>query len=206
MPVEAGAGARLRGGGESRSYPPPPARTASQQAPFRKWTAAASGRLIPGMWGRRAALALLPVALLAAAARVLRGAGASFAPVVPWLAAAGSLVAGMVLLVSGATPAAADRLHLLRRAVPLPVLEASHLVGSLAGTALLLLARALARRIDAAWAITAALLAAGAAASLAKGLDWEEALVLLLLLGAMLPFHGQFYRKSSLVEGGLSDR
>ncbi len=40
---------------------------------------------------------------------------------------AGALVAGAVLLVSGATPAVAGRLHLLRRTLPLPVLEASHL-------------------------------------------------------------------------------
>lgn len=136
--------------------------------------------------------------------RVLRGAHASFAPVVPWLAAAGALLAGMVLLVSGATPTVAARLHVLRHTVPLPVLEASHLVGSLVGTALLLLARALMRRIDAAWAIAGGLLGAGALASLAKGLDWEEALVLLVLLGALLPFRDQFYRRSSLVEGWVS--
>ena len=110
--------------------------------------------------------------------RVLRGAHASFAPVVPWLAALGAVVAGAVLLVSGATPAEAERLHVLRRVVPLAVLEASHLVGSLVGTALLLLARGLARRLDGAWVLAVALLAAGVVASLVKGLDWEEATLL----------------------------
>ncbi|MFY3744804.1 bifunctional lysylphosphatidylglycerol flippase/synthetase MprF [Anaeromyxobacter sp. Red801] len=133
--------------------------------------------------------------------RVLRGAHASFAPVVPWLAGGAALLAGTVLLVSGATPAEAERLHLLRRALPLPVLEASHLVGSLVGTALLLLARALVRRIDAAWAVAIGLLAAGAVASLAKGLDWEEATLLVALLAAIAPFHRQFYRRSSMLEG-----
>jgi len=135
--------------------------------------------------------------------RVLRGAHASFAPVVPWLAALGAVVAGTVLLVSGATPAAADRLHLLRRWIPLAVLEASHLVGSLAGIALLLLARALSRRLDGAWVLAIALLGAGAVASLAKGLDWEEATVLALLLLALLPFRKQFYRRSSLLDEPL---
>jgi len=135
--------------------------------------------------------------------RVLRGAHASFAPVVPWLAALGAVVAGTVLLVSGATPAAADRLHLLRRWIPLAVLEASHLVGSLAGIALLLLARALSRRLDGAWVLAIALLGAGAVASLAKGLDWEEATVLALLLLALLPFRRQFYRRSSLLDEPL---
>ncbi len=136
--------------------------------------------------------------------RVLRGAHASFAPVVPWLAAFGAVVAGAVLLASGATPAEADRLRLLRRLVPLAVLEASHLVGSLAGTMLLVLARGLARRLDGAWVLAVALLAAGAAASLAKGLDWEEATLLAGLLVALLPFRRQFYRRSSLLDDPLS--
>jgi phosphatidylglycerol lysyltransferase len=137
-------------------------------------------------------------------ARALRGARASFAPIVPWLAAGGALVAGTVLLVSGATPAEHERLHLLRRIVPLPVLEASHLLGSLFGTGLLLLARGLARRIDAAWGVAVALLAGGAAVSLLKGLDWEEATIMAVLLLAMLPFHAQFYRPGALFSERLS--
>ncbi|HET8542819.1 MAG TPA: bifunctional lysylphosphatidylglycerol flippase/synthetase MprF [Anaeromyxobacter sp.] len=131
--------------------------------------------------------------------RVLRGAHASFAPVVPWLAAGGAVLAGAVLLFSGATPAENDRLHALRRAIPLAVLEASHLVGSLVGIGLLLLARALSRRLDGAWVLALALLAAGAIASIAKGLDYEEATILLVLFLALLPFRGQFYRRSPLL-------
>lgn len=136
--------------------------------------------------------------------RVLRGAHASFAPVVPWLAALGAVVAGAVLLASGATPAEADRLRVLRRFVPLAVLEASHLVGSLIGTILLVLARGLVRRLDGAWILALVLLGAGAAASLAKGLDWEEATLLLGFLLALVPFRRQFYRRSSLLEDPLS--
>jgi phosphatidylglycerol lysyltransferase len=131
--------------------------------------------------------------------RVVQGAHASFAPIVPWAAAGASLVAGTVLLVSGATPAVGDRIHLLRRALPLPVLEASHLLGSVVGTALLLLGRSLARRLDGAWVVLVALLGAGAALSLVKGLDWEEALLLTALLAALLPFRREFYRRSSLL-------
>jgi phosphatidylglycerol lysyltransferase len=135
----------------------------------------------------------------AAVSRVLRGARASFAPIVPSVAAGAALVAGTVLLVSGATPAEHERLHALRRIVPLPVLEASHLLGSVIGTALVLLARALARRVDAAWATAVALLAGGAAVSILKGLDWEEASIMALLLAAMLPFRRQFYRRGALL-------
>jgi phosphatidylglycerol lysyltransferase len=135
--------------------------------------------------------------------RVLRGARSSFAPVVPWLAALGAVLAGTVLLVSGVMPAVDERLHLLRRIVPLPVLEASHLAGSLVGTGLLLLARGLSRRLDGAWTLAVGLLAAGIVLSLAKGLDWEEATILGVLLLALLPFRRQFYRRSSLLSEPL---
>ncbi len=132
--------------------------------------------------------------------RFLRGAHASFAPVVPWLAALGAVVAGAVLLFSGATPAVAERLHLLRRWMPLAVLEISHLAGSVIGITLLVIARGLSRRLDGAWVLAVALLAAGAVASLAKGLDWEEATILTVLLLVLLPFRRQFYRRSSLLD------
>jgi phosphatidylglycerol lysyltransferase len=124
--------------------------------------------------------------------------------VVPWLAAVGAVVAGTVLLFSGATPAAAERLHLLRDVLPLPVLEASHLVGSLVGLGLLFLARGLSRRLDGAWVLSLALLAAGAVASVAKGLDWEEATVLAVIFLALLPFRRQFYRRSPLLDEALT--
>ncbi|BDG05893.1 bifunctional lysylphosphatidylglycerol flippase/synthetase MprF [Anaeromyxobacter oryzae] len=144
------------------------------------------------------------IASRAAVRRVIRGAHASFAPIVPWLAAGAALLAGTVLLVSGATPTVGERLHVLRRVVPLPVLEASHLLGSLIGTALLLLARGLLRRLDGAWLVSLGLLVAGAVVSLVKGLDYEEATLLLVLAALLLPFRRQFYRKSSLLEGRLA--
>jgi phosphatidylglycerol lysyltransferase len=153
-------------------------------------------------------------ALLLAAGEVLRRrhaiAGASravaqaVAPAVPAVAAAGAFLAGAVLLASGATPTVPDRLHLLRRLVPLPALEASHLVGSVAGMGLLLLAQALRRRLDGAWLLAVALLGTGVVASLAKGLDVEEAALLLVLLLALLPFRAQFRRRASLLAEPLA--
>ena len=133
-------------------------------------------------------------------ARAGRSAMAAVAPIVPSAAAVGAFLAGTVLLVSGATPILHARLRLLERALPLPVLELSHFVGSMVGMALLLLAQALRRRLDAAWAIAAGLLSVGAVASLAKGLDWEEASLLLVLLLALLPFRAQFHRRAAILE------
>jgi phosphatidylglycerol lysyltransferase len=112
--------------------------------------------------------------------------------------------AGFLLLLSGATPAAASRLAALDRFLPLPVVELSHLAGSAVGVLLLILARGLLRRLDGAWHVTMALLGAGILASLLKGLDYEEGL---LLAAAMLPLwwtRRQFYRKSSLLTESLS--
>jgi phosphatidylglycerol lysyltransferase len=112
--------------------------------------------------------------------------------------------AGFLLLLSGATPGTAGRLAALDRFLPLPILELSHLAGSAVGVLLLILAHGLMRRLDGAWQVTMSLVGAGVLASLLKGLDFEEAL---LLCGAMLPLwwtRKQFYRQSSLLTEPLS--
>ena len=96
----------------------------------------------------------------------------------PQASAIAVFVAGAVLLLSGSTPGIGDRLELLRRFVPLSILELSHLLGSAVGVALLVLAHGLYRRLDAAWYLTMWLLCAGVILSLLKGFDYEEAIVL----------------------------
>jgi phosphatidylglycerol lysyltransferase len=117
----------------------------------------------------------------------------------PSTLAVAAFLAGAVLLLSGATPATGGRLAWLKRFLPLPIMEISHFAGSLAGVGLLLLARALQQRIDAAYHLTVVLLYTGIVASLLKGLDYEEAIVLSLLLAALLPSQRHFYRKASLI-------
>ncbi|HEX6015099.1 MAG TPA: bifunctional lysylphosphatidylglycerol flippase/synthetase MprF [Geminicoccaceae bacterium] len=119
--------------------------------------------------------------------------------VLPNLLAVLVFIGGTVLLVSGATPTVAARLDLLGPLAPLAVIELSHFFSSLVGLALLLLALGLQRRLDAAWWVTVCALAAGTVFSLLKGLDWEEALYLALVLAALLPSHGAFYRRSHLL-------
>ncbi len=121
------------------------------------------------------------------------------APVVPPVLAFTTFIAGAVLLFSGATPALDHRLVWLKQMIPLSLLEVSHFVGSCVGITLLLLARGLQRRLDGAYWITLILLAAGIAASLFKGLDYEEAMLLAVLLAALLPSHRFFYRQTSLL-------
>lgn len=116
----------------------------------------------------------------------------------PHLAALMALVSGMVLLFSAATPAVEARLAWLGDLLPLSVLETSHFVSSLVGMALVLLARGLQRRLDAAWLLAVVLLITGVVASLLKGADYEEAIILTVLLAGLLPCRSRFYRRASL--------
>ncbi len=109
-----------------------------------------------------------------------------------------TFAAGAVLLFSGATPAAEGRLVLLDRVVPLGFIESSHLLGSLAGVALLLLSQGLARRLDAAHALAMVAVAVGIAASLFKGGDYEEALILAALLAMLWRTRPAFNRQAAL--------
>jgi len=131
--------------------------------------------------------------------RTARALGRGLALIVPEVLAILIFAGGAVLLFSGSLPAKSGRLFWLQEFVPLPLLEFSHFLGSLAGAGLLLLARGLQRRLDAAWLLTTFLLAAGIAASLLKGLDYEEALLLSIVLAALLPSRPRFYRKASLL-------
>ncbi len=119
-------------------------------------------------------------------------------PVVPQIAGALTFLAGALLLFSGATPAVDERLAYLDRFLPLAVVEASHLAGSIAGVGLLVLARALFRRVQAAYHISVWLLVAGIVASLLKGLDFEEASLLALVLAVLLLGRRAFYRPTAI--------
>jgi len=111
-----------------------------------------------------------------------------------------TLVSGAVLLFSGATAVLPGRLELLSDLLPLPVMEISHFLNSVIGMSLLILARGLQRRLDAAYWVTLVLLLAGAVASLLKGIDYEEAALLILLAMALAPAHRLFYRRASMFD------
>jgi phosphatidylglycerol lysyltransferase len=122
------------------------------------------------------------------------------APVVPQIAGALTFLAGALLLFSGATPGVDERLEYLDQFLPLAVLEVSHLTGSIVGLGLLVLARALFRRVRGAYYISVWLLLAGIFASLLKGLDFEEATLLLVVLGVLVLGRRAFYRPTAIRE------
>ena len=176
-----------------------------------------SGALLPSLIAYRAVYYVLPLCAAvvtlvvdeishrrAQAARV----GAAFdwltEQLTPRVLAIVTFLAGVVLLFSGATPAAEGRLALLDRIVPLGIIEASHFIGSIVGAALLLLSQGLARRLDGAWGLTVAAVAAGIVASLLKGADYEEAMVLGFVLLVLWRARPAFDRRAAFFDTRFS--
>lgn len=123
---------------------------------------------------------------------------------VPQTLAAASFLAGMVLLFSGVLPADPSRVAVLAELLPQPLLEASHLAGSAAGVMLLLVAQGLHRRLDGAWHVAMWLLGAGVVASMLKGVDYEESILLTLMIAALWVGRDRFTRPASLLRERFS--
>src|SRR5207237_6857582 len=122
----------------------------------------------------------------------------------PQILSIATFVAGVILIVSGATPAVRSRFTALDAVLPLGVMELAHFAASLAGAALVILAWAIKRRLDAAYTLTIAALGIGIVSSLLKGLDWEEAFALALVLLALVPARRAFYRKAAITNEPLT--
>jgi phosphatidylglycerol lysyltransferase len=171
---------------------------------------ACAGRAPPGQIAGalvlyRAIYYLLPLSLAAILLAVYELRSGAAAPVgraavklSPMLLAALTLIGGAMLLISGVTPATDDAADLLSLHVPLTVVEAAHLIGSIAGVAMLFVARGLLSRMDAAWwaALILSLLAGFLA--IPKGIAVSEAALLGLLATLLVISRKQFDRTSAL--------
>jgi phosphatidylglycerol lysyltransferase len=177
----------------------------------------ASGQLLPALVTYRAVYYLLPltaamVGLVADEMRQRRGQvarlsatlGAVTEQLMPRVLSIFTFLAGMVLLVSGATPAAPGRLRLLGSILPLGVIEVSHFTGSVVGAALLVVSHGLARRLDAAYFLAVTAISIGIGASLLKGADYEEAAILALLLFVLWRARPAFDRRAAFFETRFS--
>ena len=126
------------------------------------------------------------------------GTSRAWSAIAPRLAGMSALAGGFVLMLSATIPMEPHRMQLLEEFVPLPFVEASHFLSSIAGTVMIIVASGLLRRVRAAWWIAVVMAAGGIVFSLLKGFDWEESLVLLVFLGALLPFKSKFHRHAGI--------
>ncbi|HEX8395517.1 MAG TPA: bifunctional lysylphosphatidylglycerol flippase/synthetase MprF [Longimicrobium sp.] len=111
---------------------------------------------------------------------------------------------GALLLVSGATPTEPHRLRWIDHNLPLVLVEAGYLIGSVAGVGLLIVSNGVARRLDMAYYLGATMLAAGIGASLLKGADYEEAALLGGVLIALLASRPAFDRRTGFFAAKFS--
>lgn len=138
------------------------------------------------------------------AGKVIGGVQALASNLSPLVLSSAAFLGGAMLLLSGSLPAIHARMGVLSAILPLPFIEASHVAASVIGTALLLLAPGLYRRLDGACLATRILLVAGAIFSLAKGIDYEEAIVCLALAGLLHVTRRAFYRRTALIDQPLT--
>ncbi len=118
--------------------------------------------------------------------------------VVPLLLSLAIFAAGVSMLITGAVPVSRAELEWLAGFLPLPFIEASHFLGSVVGTWLLILAWGVQRRLDGAYHLTVALLGVGAILAMAKGAGLWHAGSLLVLLLVVVAARREFFRKASL--------
>lgn len=130
--------------------------------------------------------------------RVFGGLRAVVADMLPLLLGAATFMAGAMLLLSGALPPVGWRIDVLGDVVPLALIETSHVAASMTGTALMLIAPGLYRRLDGAGLLARVLLLAGAVFSLGKGIDYEEAAVCLIVAALLQAGRRKFDRRTAL--------
>ncbi len=122
---------------------------------------------------------------------------------VRWLASIGvrvlawlTFAAGLILLLSVASPSLAARAALLNRYVPWSAIEGSTLLSASIGVLLVGLSRGIASQVRAAYRLTLVLLVTGAVFSLIKGIDYEEAAFLIVVALVLRGRHATFHRES----------
>ncbi len=121
---------------------------------------------------------------------------------VPVVLSGAVFLAGAALLLTGALPVASRGVRSAE--IPLPVLEASHFLGSVVGTVLLILAWGLSRRLNVAFQATRILLAVGAVLVGLRGGWLAPAAVLVLVLALLAPARREFFRPTALTREPLS--
>jgi len=121
------------------------------------------------------------------------------------IAAAGiSFISGGLLLVGSYVPVPPATVDALEEIFPLAFVELSHLVGSVFGVLLIVLAPALHRRVAAALWIIVGMIIAGALLSLIENLDFDRFAVMALAAIMLLACRKAFHRRSRLLGGPLT--
>lgn len=118
---------------------------------------------------------------------------------VPQLLALATAVLGIAMLIVSILPPIADRELLLGEFIPIPIVEASYLLNTLTGFALVVLARGLYQRLNGAWHLSMWLLGASIVTLLVKHLEIEVAVICTFLFTVAYFNRSYFNRQSNLM-------
>ncbi len=121
-------------------------------------------------------------------------------PWLPHIIALAAFSVGAALLLDGTLPAT----HRHLPSASLPLLETSHLLGSLAGVMLLLIGQGLARRSHAAWMLALVVCLAAPLPIWLRGGQMPITLATLLVAGALWAARREFYREGALLDQAWS--
>ena len=124
--------------------------------------------------------------------------------IVPMAMSAMIFTSGIFMLVSAVIPASSQVAEDLELLLPLGFVEGGALLSSAIGAALLIIAHGVLRRVEGAYWLAVGALGAGVMASLLHGIDYERAVILLLMVLILLPCRREFYRSARLTRNPLS--
>jgi len=108
------------------------------------------------------------------------------------------VMAGLLNLASAFYPSVPERLRLLKEFLPLFLIHGSRHLVVLLGFLLILIARGILHQKKTAWWATFILILISSGLHLAKGLDFEEAAVSIIIVGLMLIFYSNFHARSDI--------
>jgi phosphatidylglycerol lysyltransferase len=109
-------------------------------------------------------------------------------------------VSGIILLLSAATPSLTSRIDILSDIRALPVMHISHKISIAIGLMLLVLSWKIKERLKRAFNWTLILLILGAVTTFMKGLDFEEAIFLLIIALLLWLSKSRYYRESAPIK------
>jgi phosphatidylglycerol lysyltransferase len=117
---------------------------------------------------------------------------------IPAVFAVVMFAAGTLLLLSILTPIDPAVMPLVKKWLPLGLVEFSHVIGLVIGVLMIFLARALWERIETAWYVAIVLLCAAAVLSLTRELALINAVLLTICALLLIPCKSAFNRRSNL--------
>ena len=108
--------------------------------------------------------------------------------------------AGVILILSAAIPAIVERFKFVNSFISSPILQFSKRISMAIGIMLLILSKGIYEKVKGAYSSTVVLLLLGALLTFIKGLDYEEAIILIVVYVLLFLSRDNFYRETAPIK------